>query len=197
MAGLTRTVAPTLTPVDVADVKAGLRIDSSAEDGLLGILITAATNMAENRLGRALLPQTWVLTLDRLPGVIRLPCPVARTVTIVYQAKPGAWTWIAAEMITLVPGPPSVVLPAYQATWPTPIAHADSVLVTFSAYSWATASEIPASIKQWIIAKVGELFEQRETSGPVQIYSHRFLDGLLAPWTVPAYAYSGVADACR
>lgn len=191
MASLTRTIAPIEWPVDVDAVKAGLRIDGSDEDDLLETLIQAATEYAEVKLGRAILAQTWVLTLDRFPPKIRLPWPVVRTATVAYQATAGAWTTLDGAVITLAPGPPSYIWPAYTATWPVPIAHVDAVRVTFSAYSWATVAVVPAGIKQWIIAKVGELFAQRETSGPIQLYAHRFLDGLLAPWVVPAYGVGG------
>ena len=56
-------------------------------------------------------------------------------------------------------------------------------------YSWTAPAEVPAGVKQWIIARVGELFEQREAAGPVQLYPHPFIRGLLAPWLLPDYGY--------
>lgn len=189
MAGLACSIAPTLKPVDTDAVKIGLRIEQDEEDDLLDALISAATDDAENRLHRAILPQTWVLTLDSMPAKIALPWPVARSVTIEYRATGGpAWTSIAADDIFLSPGPPSLLMPTYGVSWPLPIEHADTVRVTFQAYSWLTAETVPAGIKQWIIARIGELYEQREASGPVQLHQHRFIDGLLAPWIVPDYA---------
>jgi uncharacterized phiE125 gp8 family phage protein len=190
MAILTRSVAPTVTPVDSDAVLAGLRIDSRDEVDLIDTLIQAATDDAENRLHRAILPQTWVMTLDGFPGgPIRLPWPVAHTVTVAYQATAGVWTTLSAEAVTLATGTPSAVIPAYGQSWPPAIAHVDGVRITFTAYSWATAAAVPAGIRQWIIARVGELFEQREASGPVQLYGHPFLAGLLAPWIIPDYGY--------
>ncbi len=188
MAGLVRSIAPTLRPVDLDAVKAGLRIEQDEEDDLIEALISAATDDAENRLHRALLPQTWVLTLDSLPGYIALPWPVARSATIEYRATAGAWTAIDADEIFLSGGPPSFVMPSYGLSWPTPIDHPDAARVTFEAYSWSAPALVPAGIRQWIIARVGELYEQREASSPVVLHSHKFIDGLLAPWIVPDYA---------
>lgn len=258
MAGLSRVVAPTVCPVDGSAVKLGLRIEQDEEDDLIDALIAAATDDAENRLHRAILPQTWRLSLDRLSDRILIPWPVARSVTLEIRteaggtvadeavttvlntwalldhAKVGAaefslktsagasvsaakyavdygagavralhadavgvgmlasydygWTVAANSDIALVQGPPSYLVPGYGKTWQVPIDVPDSVRVTFAAYSWASPATVPAGIRQWIVARVGELFEQREASGPVQLYSHRFVDGMLAPWIVPDYA---------
>lgn len=189
MAGLTRSVAPTALPVDLDAAKAGLRIEHDDEDDLIESLIAAATDDAENRLHRALLPQTWELSLDALPGRIVLPWPVARSAALEYRATAtGAWTAIDADDIFLSGGPPSFVMPSYGLLWPTPIDHPDAARVTFESYSWSAPALVPAGIRQWIIARVGELYEQREASGPVVLHSHKFIDGLLVPWIVPDYA---------
>lgn len=188
MAGLTRSVAPLDTPVFVDEVKIGLRIDSDDEDTFLESLIAAATDDAENLLHRAILPQTWILLLDAFPASgIRLPYPVARTATVAYQATAGVWTTLTVGQIALISGPPSYVAPAYGQTWPVAIDFPDSVRVTYTAYSWETTDSIPAGIKQWIIARVGELYEQREASGPLEVREHRFIRGLLASHVWPDY----------
>lgn len=188
MAGLTRSVAPLDTPVFVDEVKTGLRIDSDDEDTFLESLISAATDDAENLLHRAFLPQTWILLLDAFPASwLRLPYPIARTATVAYQATAGVWTTLTAGAVALIAGPPSYVIPAYNLTWPSPIDFPDSVRVTYSTYSWADSDSVPAGIKQWIIARVGELYEQREASGPLEVREHRFIRGLLAPHVLPDY----------
>ncbi len=188
MAGLVRSIAPTALPVDLDAAKTGLRIEHDEEDDLIESLIAAATDDAETRLHRALLPQTWVLTLDSLPTYIALPWPLARSATLEYRATAGAWTAIDADEIFLSSGPPSFVIPSYGLSWPTPIDHPNTARVTFEAYSWSAPASVPAGIKQWIIARVGEMYEQREASGPVVLHAHKFIDGLLAPWIVPDYA---------
>ena len=55
-------------PVTVADAKAYARVDDSADDTLIGTLITAARKRVEKETGLALMPQTWVAVFDRWPG---------------------------------------------------------------------------------------------------------------------------------
>lgn len=190
MAGLTRSVAPILYPVTLDEVKDGLRIVITEEDDFIESLLYAAIDDAENILHRAILPQTWILLLDQFPaGQILLPYAVAKTVTVAYQALADVWTTLAASEVSLIAGPPSYVIPAYGKSWPSAIAHPDSVRITYTANSWATVATVPAGIKQWIIARVGELYEQREASGEVTLNSYKFIRGLLSPYIVPDYQY--------
>jgi hypothetical protein len=45
-----------------------------------------------------------------------------------------------------------------------------------------------------IIAKVGELFEQREASGPMEMRPYRFMDNLIAAYQVSDYAWRSGAN---
>ncbi|MBK8123926.1 MAG: phage head-tail connector protein [Dokdonella sp.] len=189
MAGLIRTVAPADLPVDVATVKSALRIDLSDDDTLLAALIGAASDEAEHRLHRAILPQTWMLFLDSLPRQIRLPWPTAQSVTVEYCQDAGDWVALNANDVFLVSGPPSIVVPTHGVTWPTVGHYPDSVRVTFQSCSWETLAVVPLGIRQWIVARVGELYEYRERSGPAPAASHAFVDSLLAPWIIPDYGW--------
>ena len=68
MLSLVRTIAPTVEPVTVAQAKQHARVDITDDDALFGTLITAARIHAEKQTGRALLEQTWRMSLDRFPG---------------------------------------------------------------------------------------------------------------------------------
>ena len=62
-----RTVAPSETPVTLADAKAHLRVDHGDEDTLIGALVSAATEYLDGWdgiLGRCLVTQTWTLERD-------------------------------------------------------------------------------------------------------------------------------------
>lgn len=52
-------------PLTVAEVKAYLKIDTSADDDVITLLIQAATQFAEKYTGRDLRTRVWVATLDR------------------------------------------------------------------------------------------------------------------------------------
>jgi hypothetical protein len=55
---------PSIEPVTLSDVKAYAKIDGSDDDGLLNDLIMTARQSVEKYLKRALITQTWKLTLD-------------------------------------------------------------------------------------------------------------------------------------
>ncbi len=60
--------APTEEPVSLAEAKLHLRVDYSNDDVLIGALITAARQHAENDTRRALVTQTWRQVLDQFPA---------------------------------------------------------------------------------------------------------------------------------
>ena len=73
--------APVLT---VGDAKAHCRIDGSIDDASVTQWIAAATRKVEADTERALLTQTWTLTLDRFPSwraPIDVPRPPLQAVT--------------------------------------------------------------------------------------------------------------------
>ena len=64
--------------VSLVEAKAHLRVDVADDDALITAYITAATEMAEQATGRAIMPQTWQLTLDAFPSALALTrTPVA------------------------------------------------------------------------------------------------------------------------
>jgi hypothetical protein len=60
--------APATEPVTLAEAKAHARIDITDDDTQLTDYITAARELVERTTGRALITQTWRLTLDCWPG---------------------------------------------------------------------------------------------------------------------------------
>ena len=65
--GNRRTVAPTIEPITLSELKTHLRIVSDAEDLYLSSLIQEAVEEIEDATGLAILTQSWKLTLDRWP----------------------------------------------------------------------------------------------------------------------------------
>lgn len=76
---------PAAEPVSLAEAKAFLRIDDSAEDGLIETLIGAARLHVEGVTGKAMMAQSWRIVLDLWPveGWLRLPITPLITVTAV------------------------------------------------------------------------------------------------------------------
>lgn len=60
--------APVSDPVSVEEVKLHGRIETDEEDGLIKTYIKAATELAENYMGRAIMQQTWINSLNTWPS---------------------------------------------------------------------------------------------------------------------------------
>lgn len=70
---LVRATEPANNPVTLAEAKAHLRIDSTAEDDLIGTLITAATRWAEDYCDRTFCHTRWTMNLDSFYGPVGSP----------------------------------------------------------------------------------------------------------------------------
>lgn len=180
------TVPPATEPISLAEAKAHLRVTSSTEDTLIGVLISAARQTAENELRRALISQTWEKTLDAFPSAIELPYPpIIAITTIVYVDELGATLTLSAPSYQLDnKTEPGWVMPAYGYDWPATRAVANAVTVTYTA-GYGAAAAVPAAIKQWMLLMIGQYYENREGSVPgVTMTPLPFIAGLLDPYRV-------------
>src|SRR5690242_9969899 len=75
--GLTLLTPAAVKPISLSEAKAHLRVDGNGEDTLIQLLLDAAIDAVEQDTHRALLEQTWELTLDEFPSCepLRLPRP--------------------------------------------------------------------------------------------------------------------------
>lgn len=79
-----RTIAPEGALVDLADLKAHVRVDSSEDDALIQALEKAAVAHLDGWrgvLGRCILPQTWEVNYPAA-GIYRLPFPDVVSVAV-------------------------------------------------------------------------------------------------------------------
>lgn len=161
--GLNRTTGPLRPPVEPADVQRQLA--TTPEQGAhVEDLISAATDAAETYLGRALVRQTWRLTLDGFPCEIELPRPPLLEVSSVrYLDQDGAWQTLAEDAYRVLDGGEIArIQPAYGESWPSPRACDESVEVVYEAGYGDAAADVPATIRQAIVLIVGEWLEARE-----------------------------------
>jgi uncharacterized phiE125 gp8 family phage protein len=181
-------------PIALADAKLHCRVDSSDDDALITALITAATELAEQKTGRALMTQTWELTLDAFPDAFELTrVPVQSISTLKYIDTSGVEQTLSSALYTLDGADDygfGCVVPVYNGTWPTARDQINAVALRFVA-GYADAAAVPEGIKQWIRLMVSTMYENRET----EAYSSRavsttvqmsFVDGLLDRYTVMA-----------
>lgn len=94
---LTRTVAPTMTSINVALVKAGKRIRHGSENDLIEFWIRAADEYVEKRTNLALMEQTFVLRLRRVLPAVQLPRPPLKSITSVKYAVTGGTEQVLSD----------------------------------------------------------------------------------------------------
>lgn len=173
--------APVSEPVTLAEAKAHLRVVSADDDALIGGLIVAARQAAEHITGRVLMPQTWELALDEFEEVIDLPKPPFSSIASVsYIDADGVTQTIASSGYQLDShSEPARLMPAYGESWPSTRDQANAVLIRFVA-GYADAAEVPQEIKQWMLLRIGMLYENRESvAAGVTFAEVPFVDRLL------------------
>lgn len=175
-----RTVEPSEPALDLDYVKNEvIRIANmgTEEDGFITACIAAAADACEKDTGRALMPQTWELVLDRFPYgnrpivLPRLPLIMVESVT--YIDSEGTEQSLAtspAEFVTVPSGEfvRGRITPLYGAVWPATRIQEGAVTVTFTCgYELAgspLASTIPDTLKVGMGLMVAELYKQRSLS---------------------------------
>lgn len=184
---LTRITDATEEPITLAEAKLHLRVDHSADDQLIGALITAARQAAEERMQRSILPQTWEKRLDLFPSGIELPRgPVVSITSIKFLDTAGALQTLdpADYQLDNTSDYLGWVVPAVDVDWPDTQENINAVRVRYLA-GWANPAAVPAAIKQWILAMVGATYTHRELAAAgTEVRTLGFLDHLLDPYVV-------------
>lgn len=168
---LTPPAAPVLT---LEEAREQIRVDRietapiAAEDALIEAFVQSATDELDGRdgwLGRALVTQTWRMTLDAWPagGVIEVPLPPLQSVTsIVYVDEGGATVTLAPSAYRVITdGEPGLIEPVYGTRWPAVRRQTGPIAITFVA-GYGNAAAVPEIIKQYIRHRIGQFYEHRE-----------------------------------
>lgn len=186
-----RVLAPSGTPISLAEAKAHLRVDHADDDAYVSALIDAATAWLDGWsgvLGRALRSQRWRQDFGCFPGCARgrlALLPTDAIVSITYFDRDNAQQTLASEVYA---GPLVDEIGAYFAlnagqSWPDTYSRADAVSVTYSA-GYGAASDVPAPIRQAMLLLVGHWYAVREAVNVGNIVSPIpfAVDALLAPY---------------
>jgi uncharacterized phiE125 gp8 family phage protein len=181
--------AATALAVSLVEAKEHLRVTESTEDTLITAMITAATEVAEQMTGRAIMPQTWELTLDSFPDAFELTrIPAASITSLKYYDADGVLTTMDGAAYTLDIADDygfAYVVPAYGTEWPTAREQINAVVVRYVA-GYANAAAVPESIKSWIKLQISAMYENRELEGIAQTHKIGFADRLLDRYVVYA-----------
>lgn len=168
--GLKLVSAPTDYPLTVEEAKEHLRVGDDENDWTIELYLKAATQNAEQFLGRALMDQTWDLFLDEFPTEIAIPLPpTIEVMGVFYRDSDGAEQELdeASYDVNDAGDRTLVALVRSGSSWPTTLEAANAVRVRFRAgYLDASSpplSNVPFDIKAAILLTLGSLYAHRET----------------------------------
>ena len=142
---LVLTSGPAVEPVSLAEAKAHLRVDGSAEDTLIASLIVTSRLHVEAALGLALITQSWSWYLDAWPAGPPSGCPCAPS-----RASPPSALRADGAVETLEPGPlpprrrrlPAAPRPPGALAWPR-ARIANGIEIAFTAGYGNAAADVP------------------------------------------------------
>ncbi len=176
--------APATEPVTRTEAKSWMKVDSTDDDTLIDNLIVAAREAAEKYLRRALITQTWTLTVDLprssacddLPdGVYDLPVSVlfgelprefelpykpiiSITSVVTYNTSNSSSTYSSSNYF-LDTASGRLVL-NNTAVWPSDLRDKAAVVITYTA-GYGAASAVPQSIKHAIMMHIQTMYDSR------------------------------------
>jgi len=170
---LVLTSGPAVEPVTLAEAKAHLRIDGSAEDTLISSLIITSRLHIEAALGLALITQSWSYFIDAWPAGPTQPLPlrpVQAIAAVRLYAADESLTTVAPDTYLLDGAATPTRLVRKATVWPRPSRAANGIEIAFVAGYGAAAANVPAPIRQSVLLLIAHWYEHRE---PVEIGSSR------------------------
>jgi uncharacterized phiE125 gp8 family phage protein len=155
---------------------------------MLGILITAARQHAEDYLRYAITASTWELYLDSFPKsgdcIWIQKSPVTAITFLKYIDTDGVLQTMTVDTdyVVDVSDKPAKIYEAYSKVWPTTRAIRNCVIVKFEA-GYANAAAVPQQIKQAVLMLATTLYENPsdEVTGTQVNAINKTSDWLLKP----------------
>lgn len=164
MTGFARISAPVTEPVTLAEAKAHLRVDLSDDDAMIQRLIAAAREWVETVAGRALITQTWRMSLDDWPEDVSVALirPPVQAVTAVrtFDATGVASVWAGANYALSFGAEPQRLI-RLAAAWPTPGRTSSGIEIDMTCGYGTLAADVPAALRQAVLLKIAQLYERR------------------------------------
>lgn len=166
-----RTVDPTELPITLAEVKAHLRVTSAEDDAIISSYIRSAVSQLDGNEGilngRALISQTWEMTLDMFPmHGFDIPLSPLQSVTeIAYIDGSGVEQTLSTDVYDVLntnsPMKRGRVVRAFNKEWPVVRFQPQAITVTFVA-GFGNRNAIPDYIRSLIFVMVKEMYDNRE-----------------------------------
>lgn len=159
------TVAPTVEPVTVDEVKLHARVDIDDDDTLIENYIKSARLYVEHYIHSALLTQTWKITFDGCDiafnkRVIPLPLKPILSITSYTSYDSENTATVFSSSNYRLSG--NRVALNDSSDWPSNFRILDAIEIIFVAGYGATATSVPEDIKQAIRLLTAHYYDTRE-----------------------------------
>jgi len=182
------TSGPAVEPVTLAEAKAHLRVDGTAEDTLIASLIVTSRLHVEAAAGLALVTQSWSWHLDAWPPgrAVEFPLRPIQSIAAVrlYDESSGATTLDPVTYFLDGTAAPPRLVRHGALPWPRPGRIANGIEVAFTAGYGPAAADVPAPIRQAILLLVAHWYEHRSPleQGAQPVPLPAMVTELLAPY---------------
>jgi len=156
--------APTLTSIiSLAELRAHLKLDGTADDAQASAALAAAHGDAEHYTGTSIGAQVRELALDAFPyaGGIRLPNgPVTAITSVKYIDGASVEITLATNQYMLDDyQTPAWLLPTVDTVWPDTLETVNAVKVRYA----CGVDAVPGAVKYALLLAAGHFFENRES----------------------------------
>jgi uncharacterized phiE125 gp8 family phage protein len=139
------------------EVKAHLRVDSDYEDvyitSLIGVAIDEAQSITNRRFGDQIIEAYY----EHWQPVTLYTCGVVQSVELYMRGKDGDWTLIDADKYELVKAVPAFI--HYRNDFSEPVHNDYYEMVKVSV---SCGEPVPPSVKQWMLLRIGTLYDNRQ-----------------------------------
>lgn len=201
---LTLTTAPASDFIVDETLYEHLRLETSgspaapADSATVAIYKAAAQSYLDGPagiLGRALVTQTWTLTLPAFPVYtapqLWLPLPPLQSVaSITYIDGDGAEQTLASSAYNVVlrGERPGYVAPSFGATWPATRKQESAVSVQFVA-GYGDPADVPRNVVAAGLLVAADLYDHKSAQTDMRTYENPTVDRLVAPLRVSAWGF--------
>ena len=169
---------PEQEPLTLAEVKLDREVSHDLHDALFTNYIQAAREMCENRTGRALLPQTWQQLCVNADSEMPLErWPATEILSININGETLDHNALIEQGVIFFGKGDAPVLESN-------LFRGARVVIQYSA-GYASASDVPAALKKWMLLQIGSMYEYRESEQMGTVVQRlRFPDGLINPYII-------------
>lgn len=170
--------AALVEPVSTAEAKTQARIDISDDDAYVDTLIASARAYVENKTGRQLISQTWLLYLDCFPRVIKVPkAPLQSVTQIDYIDTDGNSQTLSSSVYTVnAKRDPGEIVQAYGESWPATRTVPNAVTVTFVAGYGDAATDVPEDLIHAMQMLIAHRYDDR--TGDLEVPAARWMQAV-------------------